>query len=125
MAGSRDQPHVPKELHRYLSPTESVVFVLHRHWIILVEPILTTIAGLVVVVLTAPSVSGTLAKVVLVLWMALALRTAFHVFEWHHEVFLATGSRIMLVHGLLTRKVDIMPMTKVTDMRYDRSLTGQ
>jgi hypothetical protein len=31
----------------------------------------------------------------------------------------------MLVHGLLTRKVDIMPMTKVTDMRYDRSLTGQ
>jgi len=125
MAGSRDQSNVPKELHRYLIPTESVVFVLHRHWIILVEPILTAIAGLVVLVLTAPSISGTLAKVVLALWVALAFRTAFHIFEWHHEVFLATGSRIMLVHGLLTRKVDIMPMTKVTDMRYDRSLTGQ
>jgi hypothetical protein len=30
----------------------------------------------------------------------------------------------MLVHGRLTRKVDIMPMTKVTDMRDDRSVIG-
>jgi uncharacterized membrane protein YdbT with pleckstrin-like domain len=53
------------------------------------------------------------------------LRLAERVFAWRHEVFLATNSRLMLVHGLATRKVDIMPMAKVTDMRYDRSLLGQ
>jgi uncharacterized membrane protein YdbT with pleckstrin-like domain len=109
MAGPNDR-HVPRELSRYLIQSESIVFVLHRHWIVLLEPILTALAGLAAVVLVGSTASGLL---------------AYHVFEWHHEMFVATNSRLMLVHGLVTRKVDIMPMTKVTDMRYDRSLIGQ
>src|SRR4051794_6717474 len=124
MAGPSDQ-HVPKELSRYLIPSESIIFVLHRHWIVLLEPILTAVAGLAVVILAGARTPGTLARIVVVIWVLLLLRLCFHFFEWHHEVFLATNNRLMLVHGLLTRKVDIMPMTKVTDMRYDRSLTGQ
>jgi uncharacterized membrane protein YdbT with pleckstrin-like domain len=124
MAGPNDQ-HVPKELRRYLIPSESIVFVLHRHWIILLEPILTTLAGLVVAVAVGSRSGGTLSRIVFVIWLLLLGRLVFHIFEWHHEVFLATSSRLMLVHGLVTRKVDIMPMTKVTDMRYDRSLVGQ
>ena len=124
MAGSKES-HVPKELNRYLIPSESIVFVLHRHWIILLEPILTAIAGLVAVVVVGSQAPGTLSRIVVVIWALLLLRSAYRFFEWQHEVFLATNSRLMLVHGLLTRKVDIMPMTKVTDMRYDRSLVGQ
>ena len=124
MAGPNDQ-HVPKELRRYLISSESIVFVLHRHWIILLEPILTALVGLAAVVLVGSRAPGTLSKIVFVIWLLLLGRLAFHFFEWHHEVFLATSSRLMLVHGLVTRKVDIMPMTKVTDMRYDRSLVGQ
>lgn len=125
MAGSTEGFHVPRELNRYLISTESILFVLHRHWIILLEPALTSIAGLAAVVLVRSQAAGTLPKIVFVLWILLLLRLAYRAFEWHHEVFLATNSRLMLVHGLLTRKVDIMPMTKVTDMRYDRSLIGQ
>ena len=124
MAG-RDQTHVPKELSRYLIPAETIIFVLHRHWIVLLEPSLTAIAGLGGVALVGSKAPGTLSRIMFVVWVLLLFRLAFHVFEWHHEVFLATSSRLMLVHGLLTRKVDIMPMTKVTDMRYDRSLVGQ
>ena len=124
MAGSSDS-QVPKELKRYLIPSESIVFVVHRHWIILLEPLLTSIAGLVAVVVVGSQALGTLTRIVVVIWALLLLRVTFHFFEWRHEVFLATNSRLMLVHGLLTRKVDIMPMTKVTDMRYDRSLVGQ
>lgn len=122
MAGST---HVPKELSRYLIPAEAIIFVLHRHWIVLLEPILSTIAGLILVLFVSGNGGGVLLKIVLVLWLAVFLRLAERVFAWQHEVFLATNSRLMLVHGLLTRKVDIMPMAKVTDMRYDRSLTGQ
>jgi uncharacterized membrane protein YdbT with pleckstrin-like domain len=124
MAGPSD-PHVPKELRRYLIPSETIVFVLHRHWIILLEPILTAIGGFLAVALVTAQAPGTLSRIVFVIWLLLLCRLAFHIFEWHHEVFLATTSRLMLVHGLVTRKVDIMPMTKVTDMRYDRSLVGQ
>ena len=124
MAGSRD-PHIPKELSRYLIASETIVFVLHRHWVILVEPALTSIAGLVAVIFAGSHFPATLSRIVVVLWVLLLLRAAFHVFEWRHEVFVATHSRLMLVHGLVTRKVDIMPMTKVTDMRYDRSLIGK
>jgi uncharacterized membrane protein YdbT with pleckstrin-like domain len=119
------ETNIPKELSRYLIASESIIFVLHRHWVVLLEPILSTIAGLFVLVLVSPKTSGTAQQILLVLWLALVARLLFHLFEWHHEVFLATNSRLMLVHGLLTRKVDIMPMAKVTDMRYDRSLTGQ
>ncbi len=124
MAGT-SETHVPKELSRYLIASETIVFVLHRHWIVLLEPALSTLAGLVVVVLVWSQAPGTLAQIVLALWAVVVLRLVYHWFEWHHEVFLATNSRLMLVHGLVTRKVDIMPMTKVTDMRYDRSLVGQ
>jgi uncharacterized membrane protein YdbT with pleckstrin-like domain len=123
--GERFQPHVPKELGRYLIPSESIIFLLRRHWIVLLEPILTATAGLVAVLLAATKSPGTPLKVMLVVWGVLLLRLAYHFFAWRYEVFLATDSRLMLVHGLLTRKVDIMPMAKVTDMRYDRSLTGQ
>jgi uncharacterized membrane protein YdbT with pleckstrin-like domain len=124
MAGPNDR-HVPRELSRYLIQSESIVFVLHRHWIVLLEPILTALAGLAAVVLVGSTASGLLSRVMVVIWGLLLLRLAYHVFEWHHEMFVATNSRLMLVHGLVTRKVDIMPMTKVTDMRYDRSLIGQ
>lgn len=124
MAGPND-PHVPRELGRYLIPAETIVFVLHRHWIILLEPSLTAIAGLATVIATASRAPGTLSRIMVVIWVLLLLRLAYRVFEWHYEIFVATTSRLMLVHGLVTRKVDIMPMTKVTDMRYDRSLIGQ
>jgi membrane protein YdbS with pleckstrin-like domain len=127
MVGHRErfQPHIPKELGRYLIPTESIIFLVRRHWIVLLEPILTAIAGLIIVALVTANASGVLVKIVLALWAVALLRLTFHIFEWRHEVFLATNSRLMLVHGILTRKVDIMPMAKVTDMRYDRSMIGQ
>ena len=121
---SRD-PQVPKELRRYLIESESIVFVLHRHWVVLLEPVASALAGLIALVLVETRAPGALTKIMLVVWAALLLRLAYRWFEWHNEVFLATSSRLMLVHGLVTRTVDIMPMTKVTDMRYDRTLVGQ
>ena len=122
---TRFEPHVPRELSRYLIATESIIFCLRRHWVVLLEPALSALAGLVLVLLAAGRGSGTVVRIALVIWVILLLRFLFHWYERHHEVFLATNSRLMLVHGLATRKVDIMPMSKVTDMRYDRSLTGQ
>jgi hypothetical protein len=124
-SGKRYEPRVPKELGRYLISTESIIFCLRRHWVVLLEPALTATAGLLLVLVTVSRAPGTPVRIALGVWAVLLLRFAFRWIERQLEVFLATNSRLMLVHGLATRKVDIMPMAKVTDMRYDRSLPGQ
>jgi Bacterial PH domain len=124
----RFHPQVPKELDRYLIPTEQIIFMIRRHWITLLEPLLTAVAGLILVGFLDQALSGPglrLRDVAIVIWFGLVFRLLFYFLEWQHELFLATDRRLMLVHGLVTRKVDIMPMSKVTDMRYDRTLTGK
>ena len=120
--------HVRKRLDRYLIPTESVIFVVRRHWIVLTEPVLTTTLALIPLVLLLRALDSSPMKARLIpvaLWVFLLGRLLFKIHEWMEELFLATNRRLMLIHGLITRSVDIMPMSKVTDMRYDRSALGK
>jgi uncharacterized membrane protein YdbT with pleckstrin-like domain len=127
MAGriERFHPQAPKELDRYLIPTEQIIFLIRRHWIVLFEPIAAVVAGFVVLAFVARQVGGPLTTVVLVLWLLLLGRLLITLVDWYRRLFLATDRRLMQVSGIVTRQVDIMPMSKVTDMRYDRTLTGQ
>jgi Bacterial PH domain len=130
MAGQveRFHPQAPKELDKYLIPTEQIIFLIRRHWIVLFEPIATVVAGLIVVGFLDQELSGgalRLRDIAIVIWFIVVLRLFGKFLDWYRELFLATDRRLMLVSGLVTRQVDIMPMSKVTDMRYDRTLTGQ
>lgn len=129
MAGQieRFHPNVPKELDRYLIPTESIIFMIRRHWIVLLEPVASVIAGLIVVGFVVQQVPDhrTVQNIFILAWLVLVARLIWKVVDWYLELFLATDRRLMLVHGIITRKVDIMPMAKVTDMRYDRTVTGK
>jgi uncharacterized membrane protein YdbT with pleckstrin-like domain len=127
MAGriERFHPQAPKELDRYLIPSEQIIFLIRRHWIVLFEPIASAIAGLVVVAYVSQKIGGSLTTIALALWGLLVLRLLATLLDWWRKLFLATDRRLMQVSGIVTRQVDIMPMSKVTDMRYDRTLTGQ
>lgn len=116
---------VPKELDRYLVPGEDIVFLLRRHWVLLIEPFLSTLAGLLVLAVLSTLIGGTVETVLTFAWLLLLCRLILVTWEWWYELVVATDKRLMLIHGIVTRKVDIMPMSKVTDMRYDRSVTGR
>lgn len=45
--------------------------------------------------------------------------------EWRFDRFVVTNKRVLLVTGLLTRRVAMMPLVKVTDMTYERSWIGR
>ncbi len=45
--------------------------------------------------------------------------------QWHHERFIVTDRRVLLVYGLLTQRIGVMPLSKVTDLTYERSLAGR
>lgn len=60
-------------------------------------------------------------------WIVLVAlgRLGWIIGEWWVERFIVTDQRVMLISGIITRKVAIMPLSKVTDMTYERSLLGQ
>src|ERR1700712_438239 len=53
------------------------------------------------------------------------VRRHWAVFEWYIEMFAVTDKRVLLVSGLLYKRVAVMPLTKVTDMTYERSPLGR
>ncbi|WP_069385259.1 PH domain-containing protein [Cellulosimicrobium cellulans] len=127
MAAARGRPR-SRILDRYVLSGERVVVATRHHWGMLLEPVASTIAGLLVVVWLVAQVGPAAGDGVLVLgllWLLLAARLAWKVFEWRNEWFVATDKRLLLLYGLITHKVAMMPLTKVTDMNYGRSPVGR
>lgn len=115
-------------LDRYLLDDETPVVATRQHWARLAEPFATALVTLLAVgALTAslPPRTEPLATALWVAWFVLVARAVWRLLEWHNEWFVATDRRILLVYGLLTQKVAMMPLRKVTDMNYGRSILGR
>lgn len=115
-------------LDRYLLDDEAPVVATRQHWAKLAEPFATTLVALLVVgALTAglDARAQTLAGALWVFWLLVAGRAVWRLLEWHSEWFVATDRRILMVYGLVTHKVAMMPLRKVTDMNYGRSIMGR
>jgi len=119
---------MPKLLQGKLAYTESEILGGQIHQSVMYEPILTTIGGLIAFLVLVPRVpqSATLLGDALVLaFVFLVLRLIWKWIEWNLTLFFFTPYRIIYVHGVVTRKIAMLPMGKVTDMRYDRTPAGQ
>jgi membrane protein YdbS with pleckstrin-like domain len=57
--------------------------------------------------------------------LIVAARFGWRVWQWHSDRIVVTDQRIFEVSGILTRRVASMPLTRVTDMTYQRSLLGR
>ncbi|GEA83482.1 PH domain-containing protein [Cellulomonas gelida] len=115
-------------LRRYVLPGERVVLAARWHWAKLVEPAVTAsvvfcVCGWLTYVLQ--SSLGDRALVVWWLWVAALLRFGWLLLVWRVEWFVATDKRMLLLTGLVTHQIGMMPLMKVTDMRYSRSVLGQ
>jgi len=119
---------VPASVNRYLLPHERQVISVHQHPAVLIRPIFWVLLGLAVAGWLSNSVAhgnGTVILVIWVLWGILLLRLAWKVLEWSLTYFVITSQRLLLAQGFPYRRVDMMPLTKVTDMSFNRSPTGQ
>jgi len=115
-------------LLRYLLDGEQIVIAAHQHWAKVAEPVASAVAGLILVVALdsfLPAGLGFVANVLWWAWFALVARAIWKVLERRHDWFVATDKRLILTYGLVTRKVAMMPLTKVTDMSYNRSPLGR
>jgi membrane protein YdbS with pleckstrin-like domain len=119
---------VPNAVNKYLLPHEHQVITVRKHPAILLRPISFALAGLVIAALVSTTVARNNAGVVGFVWIAWAvslLWLAFKVWEWSVDYFIVTSRRMLLATGLITRKVAMMPLVKVTDMSFQRSTMGR
>ena len=66
-----------------------------------------------------------LLAIVWIAWAVLLLRLIWKAINWAVDYFVITSQRLILTSGVLTRKVAMMPMSKVTDMSFQRSFGGR
>ncbi|HEV2888144.1 MAG TPA: PH domain-containing protein [Jatrophihabitans sp.] len=116
-----------KDHDKYLIPSERAVVVTHRHWASLMKvgagsAAVFLLAMLMVLYLSDEqffAVVGVLALLGSLGWFGFAW------WFWATEEFVITDKRVLIVSGIITRRVAIMPLTKVTDLTYERSLLGR
>jgi uncharacterized membrane protein YdbT with pleckstrin-like domain len=112
-------------LDRYLLPGELRVVVTRRHPAMIARLAAAAFLALAlaVAVTASSSSSGTrllwLVALVLVVWLI------WRVLEWNANVFIVTNQRVMLITGLTTRRVAMLPLRRVQDMTYKRSPMGR
>lgn len=117
-----------EELDRYLLDGERLVTAVHQHWGKVAEPVASAIAGCIFAFWVDAHIDpalGLVSTIVWWAWFAVVGRMAWKLAEWRHDWFVATDKRLLLFYGFITRKVSMMPLMKVTDMSYERSVPGR
>ena len=128
MAFLRTTDEIPSGLSPILLPGEQLVTAVHAHWARLLKPIAISVVALSVALFFDANLTHESQPVGNFLWVVFILSLAYlgwHILEWRHDWFAATDKRLLLRYGLITHKVAMMPLIKVTDMSYERTVPGK
>ncbi|AXB47154.1 PH domain-containing protein [Amycolatopsis albispora] len=118
----------PRDPDEYLLDTERRVIRIRRHWATLLWDSFEAAALLAVCVLVSYVLPPSMWLVNNILWYAallVILRFAYLVMEWWVERLVVTDKRFVMTTGVFTTKVLMMPISKVTDLTYQRSAWGR
>jgi membrane protein YdbS with pleckstrin-like domain len=115
-------------VRKHLLPHERRVIIVRRHPAVLIGPsVLTLVGPVTAAVLTATVLRGNVSLVTAVwtVWLLLLVRLIWKAANWTGSFFVVTSARLMLLSGVLTKKVEMLPLSKVTDMSFRRSYIGR
>src|SRR5215472_14295981 len=110
---------VPASVYKHLLPHERQVITVRFHPAVLIGPVALVLAGLAVAGLLSTTIAKQNGMAMLVVWLL------YKVWLWLEDYFVVTSKRLLLATGVFTRRVNMMPLSKVTDMRFERSAMGR
>jgi uncharacterized membrane protein YdbT with pleckstrin-like domain len=134
----------PREIDEYLLPTERRVIRVRQHWAVMLKHVLQT--GLVLLLLVIaeryipdgaecvaasergdelPLSCAIVDNFAFYLALVTVLRFTVLTILWWIERIVITDKRVMLAQGIITHNVGMMPLGKVTDLTFQRSLGGR
>ena len=117
----------PREIDEYLLPTERRVIRVRQHWAVMIKHLTETALFLLLVVIVQRLLPGNviLDNVAFYLGLVAVLRFTVLTALWWIERIVITDKRVMLAEGIITHNVGMMPLSKVTDLTFRRSLGGR
>ncbi|GAA1288421.1 PH domain-containing protein [Pseudonocardia aurantiaca] len=117
----------PREIDEYLLPTERRVIRLRQHWAVMLNHVTSTALFLLVIVVAERYLPDSVIIDNLAFYLALVAVVRFTVqtILWWIERIVVTDKRMMLAQGIVTHRVGMMPLGKVTDLTFQRSLSGR
>ena|SRR3984957_6749384 len=118
---------VPAAVYRVLLPHERRVITVRFHPAVLIRPVAETLGGLALAGLlsTIAHLTTTILLVIWLAWLVLVVRLLFRIYSWLEDYFVVTSQRLLLAEGVFKKTVNMMPLGKVTDMRFERSATAR
>lgn len=128
-AGRRPAALRPGAVEKYLARGERIILVLRRHAVIL-EPAV----GVWLLILAAGVGAGLLSRNqpgwhlgAIGGWLVLAGAgfLAWKTWAWWVTRYVITDQRVLLIEGVLNRRVRAIPLSKVTHTDFRRSLSGR
>jgi len=118
----------PRDPDEYLLLTERRVIRVRLHWACLAWDIFEAAALLAVAVMISYLLPPSMWLLQNILWYAalfVVLRFTYVVLLWWVERIVVTDQRMMMTTGIITTKVLMMPISKVTDLTYERPFMGR
>jgi uncharacterized membrane protein YdbT with pleckstrin-like domain len=117
-----------RQVERYLLPSERAVIATRRHWAMIAEPVASSVLAVLLAAWGVVQVGDAfpfLVNVITLAAIAVLVRMLWKLYEYRRDWFVVTDERLLLTYGIITRRVAIMPLTKVTDMSYNVSVLGR
>jgi uncharacterized membrane protein YdbT with pleckstrin-like domain len=117
----------PREIDEYLLPTERRVIRVRQHWAVMMNHLSSTALFLLALVIGESMLPDSVLVDNIAWYLALVAVLRFTVLTilWWIERIVITDKRVMLAQGIITHNVGMMPLGKVTDLTFRRSLGGR
>ncbi|MDT7554016.1 MAG: hypothetical protein QOI16_2552 [Pseudonocardiales bacterium] len=117
----------PRDIDEYLLPTERRVIRVRQHVASVINDVLKTALFLLVLVVAQNYLPPTVLGDNIAFYLAFVVVVRFSVLTilWWIERIVITDKRVMLAQGFLVHKIAMMPLSKVTDLTFERSFRGR
>jgi uncharacterized membrane protein YdbT with pleckstrin-like domain len=117
----------PREVDEYLLPTERRVIRVRKHWAVMLNHVTSTSFFLLALVIGERLLPDSVLVDNVAWYLALmaVLRFTVMTILWWIERIVITDKRVMLAEGIITHNVGMMPLSKVTDLTFRRTLSGR
>jgi uncharacterized membrane protein YdbT with pleckstrin-like domain len=117
----------PRDIDEYLLPTERRVIRVRQHFASVLNDVLTTSLFLLLLVVAQGYLPPSVLVDNITFYLALVAVVRYTVLTilWWIERIVITDKRVMLAQGFLVHKIAMMPLAKVTDLTFERSLRGR
>lgn len=114
------------DVERYIiaDSGEEIVDEVHKHWMAIAFPVARLILAIWLLFVSIGMPTGA-RWIGLVVTLVLGVQAAYRILESHLDRFVITNIRVFRVHGVFTRQVATMPMTRILDIAIKVPISGR